>query len=64
MYINFNVYYLLLITFKSYPNKEKLHLICRKNPRRTVSETYMPPWCKMQNYYLYVQGTGATPAPS
>ena len=24
----------------------------------------MPPWCKIQNYYFYVQGMGATPAPS
>ena len=24
----------------------------------------MPPWCKIQNYYLYVQSMGATPAPS
>ena len=23
-----------------------------------------PPWCKIQNYYLYVQGMSATPAPS
>ena len=23
-----------------------------------------PPWCKIQNYYLYVQGMGATPASS
>ena len=23
---------------------------------RNVSETYMPPWCKIQNYNLYVQG--------
>ena len=21
---------------------------------RNVSDTYMPPWCKIQNYYLYV----------
>ena len=33
---------------------------------RDVSEKYMPPppWCKIQNYYVYVQGIGATPAPS
>ena len=23
-----------------------------------------PPWCKIQNYYLYVHGMGANPAPS
>ena len=22
-----------------------------------------PPWCKIQNYYLYIQGMGLTPAP-
>ena len=41
-----------------------LKVLSHCNITRNVSETYMPFSVQIQNYYLYVQGMGATPAPS